>query len=111
MKTFRIFRHQLREEIKDIQRYIDTADNDKTNYYFYIKDKENDSKIVKTTIEVSDEDLKDMNDEKIENFLKQQINRGLKSAVSEFDQNGLKDKMSEIAHEVLHWFEKNVLRS
>jgi transposase len=107
MKTFRIFRHQLREEIKDIQRYIDTVDNDKTNYYFYIKDKENDSDIIKITIMLTAENMKEFQEED----LKRQINKDLKSAVTKFDEIGLKDKMSEIAFEILHWFEKNILRS
>jgi transposase len=107
MKTFRIFRHQLREEIKDIQRYIDTVDNDKTTYYFYIKDKENDSDIIKITIMLTAENMKEFQEED----LKRQINKDLKSAVTKFDEIGLKDKMSEIAFEILHWFEKNILRS
>lgn len=106
MKNFKIFYRQIQEELKntdDVKRYIDTVDHDDTAYYFYIKDKENDSDVIKVSVTVTKDNLGEMN----EDGLKKQISDDLKKAVQEFEKIGMRDKMSEVAMEVLNYFNKN----
>lgn len=106
MKNFKIFYRQIQEELKntdDVKRYIDTVDHDDTAYYFYIKDKENDSDVIKVSVTVTKDNLGEMN----EDGLKKQISDDLKKAVQDFEKIGMRDKMSEVAMEVLNYFNKN----
>lgn len=106
MKNFKIFYRQIQEELKntdDVKRYIDTVDHDDTAYYFYIQDKENDSDVIKVSVTVTKDNLGEMN----EDGLKKQISDDLKKAVQEFEKIGMRDKMSEVAMEVLNYFNKN----
>jgi len=106
MKNFKIFYRQIQEELKntdDVKRYIDTVDHDDTAYYFYIKDKENDSDVIKVSVTVTKDNLGEMN----EDGLKKQISDDLKKAVQNFEKIGMRDKMSEVAMEVLNYFNKN----
>ena len=106
MKNFKIFYRQIQEELKntdDVKRYIDTVDHDDTAYYFYIKDKENDSDVIKVSVPVTKDNLGEMN----EDGLKKQISDDLKKAVQDFEKIGMRDKMSEVAMEVLNYFNKN----
>lgn len=104
MKNFKIFYRQILEEIKDVQRYIDTVDNDDVAYYFYIKDKENDSDIIKIGINVTKESLKDMSEE----MLKKQISSGVIKMGKEFNRIGMSNNMKEVAEEILDHFNKNM---
>ena len=106
MKNFKIFYRQIQEELKntnDVKRYIDTVDHDDTAHYFYIQDKENDSDVIKVSVTVTKDNLGEMN----EDGLKKQISDDLKKAVQDFEKIGMRDKMSEVAMEVLNYFNKN----
>ena len=106
MKNFKIFYRQIQEEIKnadEVRRYIDTVDEDSTAHYFYIKDKENDSDVIKIGVNVSKDSMKDMNEDQLKSI----INTDLKKAVRDFEKIGMRNKMSDCAMEVLDYFKKN----
>jgi len=106
MKNFKIFYRQIQEEIKnadEVRRYIDTVDEDNTAHYFYIKDKENDSDVIKIGVNVSKDSMKDMNEDQLKSI----INTDLKKAVRDFEKIGMRNKMSDCAMEVLDYFKKN----